>query len=225
MNRRCLGIVAAAGLLAGCGGGGGDGSPHTTAATTAFPLKAAYEAYSRTAETYTYDVTGSCSGTATETDSATGPAIFNGQPTQVKTSTVRVNIDRCNSTFAGQIPAGSSVNIMQTFFDSQMRPIAISMQGLGTLVATTPISIPASVVINDTGILTDGSVMTVGYSVQPDTDTTAFVPITFQIHSTTGAQIGMEIQTFRISTAGMFQLVKDEVRLGNGAQLILSPRT
>lgn len=221
-NARSVSLMVLAVLLAGCGGGGGD-SPRSTAASTSFPLRAAYEAYSRAGQTYTYDISGTCGGWATQTDSPAAASTFNGQPALVKTSTLRMDLDVCNSTFANLVPAGLSVAVSQVFFDTQMRPIAIAVASSGQLV-TPPVVIPASVAINDAGVLANGPAMTVSFSVQPDTETTAFVPVTYQIHGASGSQLGMDIQTFRISTDGAMQIVKNELRLANGALLVLSPR-
>lgn len=219
---RSVSLAVLAVLLSACGGGGGD-SPRSTAANTSFPLRAAYEAYARSGQTYTYNIEGTCGGWATQTDSPAVAGTFNGQPAMVKTSTLRMDLDVCNSTFAGLVPAGLSVAVSQTFFDMQMRPIAIAVAGSGQL-TTAPVVIPGSVLINDAGVLASGNAMTVSFSVLPDTETTAFVPVTYQIHGASGSQVGMDIQTFRISTDGKMQIVKNELRLANGALLVLSPR-
>jgi hypothetical protein len=227
MNVLRLGAIVAAAALSACGGGGGDGSPHSTAASTTFPLQAAYQSYAQASQSYSFGLSGTCGGTATAINSPMAPPVA---PTAnvafVKTSVVQMKIDSCSTNIPalkGSLPnPGTTVRTIQFQYDANRRPVGIDIPGLGSVGVASGVVIPASVKVGDAGVLATGSLLTVSYSVEADAENTAFLHLNFQGHDSSGAAV-TEVQTFHISTGGEFTLLRDETFMQNGFTFALVP--
>jgi hypothetical protein len=227
MSNSRMGVFLSAALLSACGGGGGDGSPHSTATSTTFPLQAAYQSYAQSSQSYSFGLSGTCGGSATAINSPMTAAAPGGSAAFVKTSVVQMKIDSCSTNVAGLKSAlpnpGTTVATVQFGYDANRRPVSISIPGVGTLGVSSGVLIPATVKVGDAAVLASGPALTVSYSVEADAENSAFLHLNFQGHDASGASVATEVQTFRISTAGDFTLVRDETFMPNGFSFVLAP--
>ena len=204
LHRLIIGLCFAA-LLSACGGG--DSTPATgpVVSTLSFPLKSAYSTLVEKGYTKKYVVSGSCEGFASEiTAPATGGQTFNGVTGQLSTAlTLSINLTTCASITA-------TVN---TYYDTDFTPLGFSSVGVYSVYLPPP-SIPASIMVGDTGTIgtaknfTDSSKITlagktvVSYVVEPDTASTAIVNLIFQTIDNSENLTSTEQDRYRISSTG-----------------------
>jgi hypothetical protein len=135
-------------LIAGCGGGGGGSTPTQAAAAvvvTSFPLQAAYKTRVANGSTRNANVSGTCSGSATTSDSAPSAATFEGASALSVTSTATLTFTNCTPASS----AGTSVG----YYDSNYNPLGHSMASVeyGKFL-TVPSPLPTSVKVGDTAV-------------------------------------------------------------------------
>jgi len=228
MRKLLWGALLAASLV-GCGGSGDDGtptdgSPRSTAASSTFPLKAAYEGYISQAQVYSYALTGSCGGNGSETTSPPTPNTFNGVPILVKTQTVRITRDSCITVGPNMTPVaqpGTEVIVTQQAFSLNLTPLGMRIPDTGAIIVwtnTTPI--PTSVRVGDSAVLTSGNVGSISYLVEADSTDSVFVKVIAKVNDT-----GMTATTtYRLTAGGSLTLLEHEIMTGNGVTYILTPR-
>src|SRR5450830_1043929 len=210
LHRLVIGLCFAA-LLSACGGGGSgsDSTPVTgpVTSTLSFPLKSAYSALVANGYTKSYIVSGSCKGIASEvTAPATGGQTFEGLPGQLSTAlTLSINLTTCT-------PASVTATV-NTYYDTNFTPLGFSSVGVYS-VYLPPLSIPASIMVGDTGTIgttadfTDSSKITlagktvVSYVVEPDTASTAIVNLIFKTFDNSENLTSTEQDRYRISSTG-----------------------
>jgi hypothetical protein len=216
LHRLVFGLCFAA-LLSACGGG--DSTPATgpVTSTLSFPLKSAYSTLVEKGYTKKYVVSGSCEGFASEiTAPATGGQTFEGVPVPWSTAlTLAITWTTC---------ARPSITATVTaYYDANYTPLGFSSNGVYSVyLLLPPPSIPASIMVGDTGTIgttadfTDSSKITlagktvVSYVVEPDTASTAIVNLIFQTFDTSGNLTSTEQDRYRISSTGaLTQVSKD----------------
>jgi hypothetical protein len=208
-----LGTVA---LLAGCGGGGGD-SVGVTVSTAAFPVQAGYTARTVAGATDNFTISGTCTGTATLTSSASTASTFESVAGFSTTETLTAQFTNCT-------PA-SQASISTSYFDSVYTPIGSSTVGTEyavLLTAATPI--PVSVHVGDTAIYatlttyTDSTkTVTTGqrvlsYVIEADTASTAIVNVIAKGYNATGQLLFTEQTRYRIALNGTLTIVTIDVQ-------------
>lgn len=208
LHHLVIGLCFAA-LLSACGGGGSDSTPAPgpVTSTLSFPLKSAYSALVANGYTKRYDVSGSCNGFASEvTAPATGGQTFEGAPGQLSTAlTLAITWTTC---------ARPSITATVTaYYDTNYTPLGFSSVGVYS-VYLPPLSIPASIMVGDTGTIgtttnfTDSSKVAlaglteVSYVVEPDTASTAIVNLIFKTSDILGNLTSTEQDRYRISSTG-----------------------
>jgi hypothetical protein len=170
MNTLKKSITCAMGLpilltLASCGGGGGGAAATVVipvSSTLSFPLKAADDLLTVNGYAKTFNVSGSCTGTGTDTTTpATTVATFETVPGFSSTGTVSMNLPSC--------PALSVATPSTTFYyDSGYVPQGSNSLGVAYGVFALPPSFPTTVLVGASGVIgtenlyTDNT-KTVGY--------------------------------------------------------------
>jgi hypothetical protein len=198
-------LALSAALLTACGGGGGDAG--VAATVTSFPLLAGYKALTAAGATNNYAVTGSCSGSATITDSAAVAAVFEGVSGYSTTSTATVNLTNCT-------PASNS-STNTSYYDTNYTPLGSSTPGSEyAKVVTVPPPLPASVKVGDTGVYatftvyTDSTKTTVtgsrvfSYAVEPGMSNTAIVNVIAKDYDTANQLLFTQQSRYRMAADG-----------------------
>jgi hypothetical protein len=234
MGASVLGVL----LLAGCGGGGGGGDGDApdpggtpaaatgTPASASFPAAAAFSAYNATArqQSFTLSPFGFCLGSATLTDSAPAAATFEGAAAKRKTTIWTLQFTNC-------VP-DSNTTTTEVFLDANNAQIGEVRAGVGYTVLHTPLMLPASVKVGDSGTLADASIFTdstrttsagtVVYSYEAEADTrvdSIVVRITASTRNTVGQVASTESRMYHITSAGAMELTSGSLTR-NGRRLI-----
>jgi len=131
-------------FVSGCGGGGGDATSTGAVATEApvFPLRAAYQSAVSAGAIDNFNLSGTCTGTATSTSSPTSVATFEGVTGFSSAQTVTVRFNACplpNSSISGT-----------AYYDGSYSPIGASFPGMvyQKFIAL-PSGIPATAKVGD----------------------------------------------------------------------------
>ena len=221
--------VSIVALLAGCGGGGssptptpGSGtstSPQPIASTSSFPLKSGYNDRVSKGHTESYDITGSCSGTATFSRSpASGSVMFGTTPAVTVSGTDTFNTT-CSSTSGVARTAASGSTNSTAYYESDF-------DYLGTDVPTNTyytrmelplIRVPDTIKVGDTGPLgaeiiywnadrqISSGKISGRYVVEPDTANTVIVNEIVKVYkytSTNDELTSTRQERFRIDVNG-----------------------
>lgn len=113
-----------------------------TSVATTFPLRAGYQAFLTQAATNNYTISGTCSGSATESRTAAAAATFEGVAGYSTTTTLTGSYTNCTpATFAG-----TSVS----YYDSNYKPTGSAITGTEYSVITSAVDMPTTVAVGDT---------------------------------------------------------------------------
>jgi hypothetical protein len=215
----CLWIVCSASLVACGGGGGGASSPSSTTSTspvTSFPLRAGFQSYLGRSESNAYTITGTCSGSATETRSAASSATFEGQYGVSTTSTI-------SGTFTNCTPA-SVASTSSTYYDTNYKPIGSAVTGTEYSIITTISDLPLSVSVGDTALLGTAVVYTnnaktsqigttnLSYAVESDTASTAILNLISKRYNPSNQLLFTQQSRYRINGNGQLTAVSIDVQ-------------
>lgn len=139
-----MGVAAA--VLSACGGGSSSSNvAGQETASTSFPLASAYKSLIAKGETTNFDISGTCNGVGTESESAPSSTSFEGSPAFATTATSTFSLTNCTPASV----AGSSIS----YYDSNYNYLGHAISGqeyAKFLTATNPL--PASVKAGDTAI-------------------------------------------------------------------------
>lgn len=216
-------------LLASCGGGGGGGSSgggSTTptgpvTSTLSFPLKAGLtNSIINNPSTY-FNISGTCSGTASNSGLAPITATFEGVSGISEVTTQTISLSNCT-------PA-STIGFSTDYFDINYVPLGSTFSDGTYSVFPTPPSIPTSVKVGDTGTLgtsnnylnSTKTVLTgtdaISYVIEPDTATTAIVNKIDKSFNSLGVLTSTEQDRFRIAADGTLTPVSTDIQAANGS--------
>jgi hypothetical protein len=220
MNRIFMGLALTA-ALAACGGGGDD-PPSSTPANAAFPLAVAYKAYMSGPNIYSYGISGTCGGSASETTSPPVAAtIIQGGPVLVKTTTMSMSWDGCLS--ISGMPPGSATVVSENFYDSSWRPLGVSIPAQGlTVVFTSGAAVPATVKVGDSAVVAGSTAASISFAVEADTETSVIVKLT-TITTVNNVQT-VETSSYRLTAAGALTLLRHEIFMPNSIHFVLTPK-
>ena len=223
--------VSIVALLTGCGGGGGSSSTSTplgsgtsnssqpVASTSFFPLKSGYDKRVTSGHTETYNISGSCSGSATFTRSPiSGNATFGITPAVTVSATDNFNT-QCSSSSGVARAAASGTTTGTIYYNSSYNYLGTDVPGNGyyTGMESPLIPVPANIKVGDTGTLGTEVIywdaerkLSVGkivgrYVVEPDTANTVIVNEIVEIYkhtSTTDELTSTRQERFRIDVNG-----------------------
>lgn len=224
MRKLLLVTSFAASLLVGCGGGGGGGgSSGPVVSTLTFPVKSADAALTASGYTKTWTISGTCSGSATDTTSAAaGGATFNGVSGLLSATNVVVfNFTNCTLT-----PITSTAT---QYWDTNYVPVGINVSGGTYSVFLTPPTIPVSATVGATGVIgtitryTDSIKATLAghadlsYVVEPDTANTAIINLIMKEYNASNTLTATQQSRYRIAATGPLVPVSIDVQLSNGS--------
>lgn len=223
--------------LSGCGGGGGGGggSSGPVASTLSFPLQSAYKALvaSGRSKSLTVSITavsgttvsGPCSGTGSVVVApATTPATFEGKPALSAVTTLTLTMSAspgCN--------AVTTATTSTAYYDSNYAALGSNVVGGDYGVFLTPLSVPASVKVGDTGIVgtetlytnstkaTGKGTSTLSYLIEPDTSTTAIADLIATTSDAAGKLAATEQDRYQLTAVGALTPISADALLANGS--------
>ena len=225
------GIVSVA-LLAGCGGGGGDSAaPPSTPANSVFALSAGYKARVASGANESFNLSGSCSGTATINTNAAAPSTFEGVSGFAAGQISTVNFTNCT-------PAASSAT-GTTYYNADSVNIGLSIVGGEySKFESPPSQLPASVKVGDTAVfatLTTYADSTkavptgkrvLSYMIESDTTTTAIANIITRSYDLSNQLLATQQSRYRMAETGALTLASIDVQFSttSSIHLIYTPR-
>lgn len=207
--------------LAGCGGGGGGSSASntetatsTTASTATFSLRSAYQALVGQNEVNSFTISGTCTGSATETRSAATAATFEGSPGVSTTTTLTGSYSNCTpASFAG-----TSVS----YYDTNYKPVG--GEGTDYAVYSTSNDLPTSVKVGDTAQFASVDVYSsstkqvrngtrvLSYTVEADSSSTAIVNLIAKGYNASNQLLYTQQSRYRINTSGQLTAVSKDIQ-------------
>lgn len=210
-------------LLTACGGGGSGGTPAPVASTSTFPLFTIHvNTLQASSNTFSYSgtvdgtaITGSGNVTRGGLSSGTFENIAAQQRTTISTGSISGN---------GQTLPINTTSV--SWFDSNYLPIG-SSGGEDYVVVNRPAVIPATVRVNDTGILYTSNrystssktflrgTDTVSYVVEADTATTALLTFIHTEKDNSNSVTSTVTRQMRITPTGSFTRTKDTLLSGS----------
>jgi hypothetical protein len=229
------GILALAGaltaaLLAGCGGGGGDAGTTPTGSVVAFPLQAGYKALVSNGYSIDFNVSGGCSGTASQVNGKAQAATFEGTAGVAAVSTQTIDFSNCT-------PA-HTVGTETEYFDASYASLGSAIDGNEYGVYQTPAIFPVSVKVGDSGsygteiLYSDSSKAQVTgqavrtWRVDADTASTANVTLTTQVFHPASQLDYTQQSRYRMAADGMLTIIGVDIQFAgtNALHLVLTPK-
>lgn len=213
--------------LAGCGGGGGGSSPSSTgggdssstapiASTATFPLRSAYQALVSQSEINSFSISGTCTGSATETRSAATAATFEGVPGVSTTTTLTGTYSNCT-------PASFAVTSVG-YYDTNYKPVGSENLGTDYAVYSTNNDLPTSVKVGDTAQFAAvdvyaSSTKQVGsgtrvlsYTVEADSSNTAIINFIAKVYNASNQLLATQQSRYRINTSGQLTAISKDIQ-------------
>lgn len=201
-----VGLAAMCVVLTSCSGGGSFGGTAPVISTLSFPLKSGLVASAQTAASINFSVSGTCSGTANIVSSVPVPATFETVAGSSVLTAFSMSLPNCDPPFIS--------GISTDYFDSNYNLLGTIDSSGEYGVVTTPLNIPVSVKVGDTGtvgsidyFLDSTMLFSVGhdeisYSIEADTASTAIVNMITKFYDLNGTLTSIEQDRSRIKADG-----------------------
>lgn len=199
--------------LAACGGGGGSTSPSNTSNT--YPLRSGYQNLISQSEINSYSISGTCTGTATETRSAATAATFEGIAGVSTTTTLTGTYSNCTpATFAGT---------SLSYYDTNYKPLGSTIPGTDYAVYTVS-DLPISVKVGDTAQFGSADVYSsntkqvktgtraLSYAVEADSGSTAIINLIAKGYNASNQLLYTQQNRYRINTSGQLTAVSRDIQ-------------
>ena len=209
---KSLFAISALMTLAACGGGGSSTAPSTT---TTYPLRSGYQSLISQSEVNSFSISGTCTGTATETRSAAVPATFEGTTGVSTTTTLTGSYSNCT-------PASfASTGI--SYYDTNYKPLGSATPGSDYAVYSVT-DLPISVKVGDTAQFGTADVYssstkqvktgtrTLSYAVETDSGNTAIINVITKAYNTSNQLIFTQQSRSRINASGQFTAVSKDIQ-------------
>jgi len=182
-----------------------------------FPLRSSYQSYVAQASSNNYTISGTCSGSASETNAAAVPATFEGVIGYSSTTTLSGNYGNCTpATFAG-----TSVS----YYDGTYKPIGSVVTGTEYAVIGSSIDLPATVVVGDTAqfgsadVYSSSSKVTktgtrvISYVIEPGTNSSnAIINLIARGYNLSNQLLFTQQSRYRLTTAGQLTPVSKDIQ-------------
>lgn len=208
--------------VAGCGGGGGSSSANssentasTTASTASFPLRGAYQTLVSQSEINSFSISGTCTGSATETRSAATAATFEGAAGVSTTTTLTGTYSNCT-------PA-SFASTSISYYDTNYKPVGSENLGTDYAVYSTN-DLPTSVKVGDTAQFATVDVYSsstkqvrngtrvLSYTVEADSSSTAIVNLIAKGYNAYNQLLYTQQSRYRINSSGQLSIVSRDIQ-------------
>ncbi len=239
----CGAAVVVAALLSGCGGGGGGGGDSTTPTPTPTPtpaatpldmpfaLAAGYQGRIASGASNTFDLSGTCTGTASITTDPATAATFEGVNGYSAAQVSTVNFVNCS-------PASSSSN-GSTYYSAGYVPIGLAIVGGEySRFASAPSALPSTVKVGDSGELStmttyaDSTKATVtgkrvvSYVIEHGTATTAIANVITRSYDVSNNLLATQQSRFHMAGDGTLTYASIEVQFSttSNVRLLYTPR-
>jgi predicted small lipoprotein YifL len=199
--------------LAACGGGGGSTSPSNTSNT--YPLRSGYQSLIGQSEVNNYSISGTCTGSATETRGAAVAASFEGVAGVSTTTTLTGSYSNCT-------PASfASTGI--SYYDTNYKPLGAVTPGADYAVYAVS-DLPISVKVGDTAQFGTADVYssntkqvktgtrTLSYAVETDSGSTAIINLIAKGYNTSNQLLYTQQSRYRINTSGQLTAVSKDIQ-------------
>ncbi len=209
---KSLFAISALMTLAACGGGGSSTAPSTT---TTYPLRSGYQSLISQSEVNSFSISGTCTGTATETRSAAVPATFEGTTGVSTTTTLTGSYSNCT-------PASfASTGI--SYYDTNYKPLGSATPGSDYAVYSVT-DLPISVKVGDTAQFGTADVYssstkqvktgtrTLSYAVETDSGNTAIINVITKAYNTSNQLLFTQQSRSRINASGQFTAVSKDIQ-------------
>jgi hypothetical protein len=200
--------------LVGCGGGGNGG---TTTPTTEknYPLRSGYQNFISQSEINNYSISGTCTGSATETRSSATPATFESTAGVSTTTTLTGGYNNCT-------PA-SFASTTVSYFDTNYKLLGSATPGTDYVVSSIS-DLPISVKVGDTAQLGTANVYStstkqiktgtrsLSYAVEADSESTAIINLIAKAYNTSNQLLFTQQSRYRINTSGQLTTVSKDIQ-------------
>jgi hypothetical protein len=216
---RSLFAISTLMTLAACGGGGSSTTPSTT---TTYPLRSGYQNLISQSEVNSFSISGTCTGTATETRSAAVPATFEGTAGVSTTATVSISLSNCTPASS----AGTSIG----YYDTNYKPLGIVMPGSEYAVYSIS-NLPVSAKVGDTAQLGTADVYSsstkqvktgtriLSYAIEADSDSSAIINLIAKAYNTSNQLLYTQQSRYRINTSGQLTAVSTDIQYSTNSTL------
>lgn len=208
-------ILSALFVLTACGGGGSGGDVPTNL-SNAYPLRSGYQTLLSQSEINSFSISGTCTGSATQTRSAAAAATFEGIPGVSTTTTLTGSYANCT-------PASfASTGI--SYYDTNYKPLGAETPGTDYAVYTTSNDLPVSVKVGDTAQF--GSIdvyssstkqvktgtRTLSYAVEADTGSTAIINLIAKGYNASNQLLYTQQTRYRINASGQLTVLSLDIQ-------------
>jgi hypothetical protein len=192
-------------------------STRPVGATLKFALLQAYKARLSAGSTERFTVTGSCSGTATLSETAPASTNFEGSTVQATTQTALLNLTNCT-------PATSAVT-GTNYYDTNLLLLGAATPGQEYAKVTgSAVALPAQVQVGDTGTLATLNLYTdntkavatgrrvLSFVVEAESVSTAVVNFTARTYNTSDQLLSTQQARYRIDANGTLKLLSIDLQ-------------
>jgi hypothetical protein len=204
--------------LAACGGGGSgaSGSTETTTSTTTFPLRSGYQALLSQSEVNNYSISGTCTGSATQTRSAVKADTFEGIQGVSNTTTLTGIYTNCTP--------GSFASTSTSYYDTNYKPIGAVNPGTDYAVYVTSGDLPTTVKVGDTAQFaaidvyasstkqTKTGTRTQSYAVEADSNNTAIINLISKGYNASNQLLYTQQSRYRINASGQLTSISLDIQ-------------
>lgn len=213
---QALSAISTVLALTACGGGG-SGSNETLApnTTTTYPLRAAYQNLISQNEVTTFSISGTCSGSATETRGAAVPASFEGLPGVSTTLILSGNYSNCT-------PASFAQTTL-SYYDTNYKLIGSVNTGSDYAIYNVG-DLPLSVKVGDAAQFGTADVYassskqvktgtrTLSYVVESDSGNTAIINLIAKGYNAYGQPLYTQQSRYRIDSIGRLTAISIDIQ-------------
>lgn len=204
--------------LAGCGGGGSgaSNSTETSTPTATFPLRSGYQALLSQSEINNFSISGTCTGSATQTRSAVKADTFEGIQGVSNTTTLTGTYTNCTP--------GSFASTGTSYYDTNYKPIGAVNPGTDYVVYTTSNDLPLTVKVGDTAQFatidvyassakqTKTGTRTQSYTVEADSNNTAIINLISKGYNISNQLLYTQQSRYRINASGQLTAVSLDIQ-------------
>lgn len=219
----CVSITAIAALVSACGGGGGGGATAPAgpvASTLSFPLQTGFKSLIANGYTKSFNVSGTCNGSGTETRApASTGTTFEGVTALSSVVTITGSFTNCTpSSFAS---SGT------TYVDTNYN--LLGYVGADYDVWPTSPTVPMFVSVGATAIAgtenfytssaktTPAGWMDASFVIEADTASTAIVNLISKSYDASGVLTSTEQARYRMTSTGALTPISDDIQYANGS--------